>query len=415
MRYDLNNSTYRIGDKKSEALFFFSYGLILAYMIISNSFFALYIGDLWKIVFAVSIAGLFIYELMHEQVKVIDIRNAIATLMLAGFVTTIGSGPLANSISATILLVFCGRNIPFKKIAVFSFLISLLCIAMIVISAYMGIIKNYVEYGARIREYLGFRYSLYGPMLVANCTNLLIYIRKRNISIIELILLVSINYWFFLKTNSRLSFGLTMLLIIVVIIIKMGGMWLIDNKFASYCMIFSFAISGLFSIAIMALYNPASEGMYRINMILGGRLELGKASLLQYGLNMLGNKKIILVGNALDAYGNRSTGIYNHVDCLYLQVAQIYGILFFLLLICVITYALYRSYLEGDWYYLLIMAFVAGHCIIDDLPLYFYNNSFWIGLGPLIMGHAGKMSIQNNNIQQRKSVTTERRKIERVV
>ena len=203
MRYDLNNSTYRIGDKKSEALFFFSYGLILAYMIISNSFFALYIGDLWKIVFAVSIAGLFIYELMHEQVKVIDIRNAIATLMLAGFVTTIGSGPLANSISATILLVFCGRNIPFKKIAVFSFLISLLCIAMIVISAYMGIIKNYVEYGARIREYLGFRYSLYGPMLVANCTNFLIYIRKRNISIIELILLVSINYWFFLNSSQE--------------------------------------------------------------------------------------------------------------------------------------------------------------------------------------------------------------------
>lgn len=108
---------------------------------------------------------------------------------------------------------------------------------------------------------------------------------------------------------------------------------------------------------------------------------------------MFGNKNLVFVGNGLDMYGGKSTGMYNYVDCLYIQVVQKYGLILFIIVLFAITYALYRSYLAGDVYYLIIMTFIAGHCIIDDLPLYFYNNTFWLGIGPLLFGHEIKEGI----------------------
>ena len=369
---------------KSEIWFFLSYGLLLLYLLFDNSFFSIYISNIWKLIFVISAAMLVVNEIANTTITHSEFKIALTALLLAAYTTIYARGAGDNSVAMLFLLVFCARRIRFEKIANVSFFLSLFSIIVIVASARLGIITDYVELGSRTRDYLGFKYSLFGPAIISNCCNLWIYIRKERIKLIEILILGMINYWFYIKTDSRLSFGLTAIVLLVALLSKYGFMRLIRNKVLSYCMVLSYVIAGGVSILITLLYNPNVDEYLILNSVLGNRLELGKSSVLQSGIRWLGNKGLVFVGNGLDEYGNRSTGIYNHIDCLYLRVMQKYGVLFLIILLCIITYALYKAYLAGNTYYLLLMAVVAARCMIDDLPQYFYFNTLWIGMGPLL-------------------------------
>ena len=120
--------------------------------------------------------------------------------------------------------------------------------------------------------------------------------------------------------------------------------------------------------------------MVKLNDIMGGRLYLGQISLKKEGVTLFGNSKLNLVGNGLDMYGRKNTNPYNYVDCFYIQVTQRFGIIFFVIFIVLIAVVLYKCLLSKNIYYLLIMTTVAIHCMIDDLLIYPYNNTFWIAM-----------------------------------
>ncbi len=120
--------------------------------------------------------------------------------------------------------------------------------------------------------------------------------------------------------------------------------------------------------------------MAKLNSVLEGRLYLGKASLTEYGVSILG-QEIEMIGNGLDELGQLTEGTYNYVDCFFIQILQCYGVVFTVLWLGIVTYSMYRAYRLRDYGLLVCMTMIAAHCIIDDLSLKLYYNTFWLACG----------------------------------
>ncbi len=127
---------------------------------------------------------------------------------------------------------------------------------------------------------------------------------------------------------------------------------------------------------------------------MGNRLNLGQYSLLEYGISAWG-KQIAWVGNGLDVYGNRATGSYLWVDCLYVQVLQRYGVIFFdYFLISNDNYYVGLLSEKKNYMLLILLSLIAVHCMIDDLQLYLHYNTFWFAIGSLLLGRSNKKYIK---------------------
>jgi len=287
--------------------------------------------------------------------------------------------------------VYSARNVNTTTIVKISYRISLVLLIFIIVSSYLGWITNYITYdGGREREYVGFRYSLFGPAILCNIIFLKVYLEKDNIKWRTLMFLIIGNYALYEFTDSRLTFGLGMLLLILTILIKLFSKFkrVLMNKI----LIGSYVVSGLLSLYFTIGYNHLSEWHSNINEFLGGRLSLGYSTLKYYGYGLLG-KRITLVGNGLDVDGYITTETYDYVDNLYIQLLLKLGLLFLVIFILGMTIVMWRVYRLNDIYLYIIFSLLALHGIIDDLMILPQYNSFWFVIAALF--YKTRLDLQN--------------------
>ena len=167
------------------------------------------------------------------------------------------------------VFVFCGRHLSFDKIAKVCLFPPRFLLGFILISSYVGIIRNYVEnYDGRYREYLGFLYSLYPAAHMSNITSLTIYLKRKSIDWKAVSILLLANIWIFAKTNSRLSFGLSILTICLVLVFQYVPELLKNNKMLQIGMKFSFVIFACVSLVCTLLYTENNIILQRFNTVL---------------------------------------------------------------------------------------------------------------------------------------------------
>ena len=368
-------------------LFYFAYSMYLVYNLLDTSFYSKNIqmfGDL----LIISVLTLLIFK---EAIGFkIDSRDMILFIVLA-----VISGLFYNYIGYNYAIlpffIYSARNVNVTTILKISYRISLTLLIFIIVSSYLGWITNYITYeGGREREYLGFRYTLFAPSILCNIIFLKIYLEKDNIKWKTLILFILGNYALFEYTDSRLTFGLGMILLILTIIIK------IFPRFKRYIMskivVGSYIIAGTLSVYFTAGYNHLSEWQSSINDFLGNRLALGYSTLRAYGYGFFG-KRISLVGNGLDADGYTITATYDYVDNLYVQFLLKLGIIFLVIFVISMTIVMLRVYRLKDVYLFLIFALLALHGIIDDLMILPQYNSFWFVIAALF--YKDRINVQN--------------------
>ena len=88
---------------------------------------------------------------------------------------------LSSELSVTILFIYALRDVPFKKVAQTSLVVSMFLLLFVIISAKLGIITNYIEVsGSRVRTYLGFRYALFPSILLMNIVAIVFYLKQIN-------------------------------------------------------------------------------------------------------------------------------------------------------------------------------------------------------------------------------------------
>ncbi len=368
--------------KRNEFFFFISYGFYLIFFILYSSLFSIYlVGMPKRIIVSTCIVLLTFNELINSR----ESFKSILCALLFAFLAVISF--LRGSMDACIFIfVYCARNIEFKKIAIFTIAIDILVFGFVILSAYFGIIDNYVfavEIG-RIRYSLGFRYVLYPQVLLFNITALTIYINKNNISWLMIIFLAMLNYLVFSQTNARLAFYMACLLILGIVVLKLSPKILEHHLGICRFMTLSYFISCAVSFIATLCYNPSSKFFSNLNSILGSRLSMGQASLIEHGISLFG-KDILWVGMGLTEYGERIMQYTGYVDNLYIMMLQKYGIVLFLMYLIIQTLGVVTAFRKGDYLLLVILTILAFYNMIDNLAFHLYNNAFWFAISSLIL------------------------------
>ena len=368
-------------------LFYFAYSIYLGYNLLDTSFYSKNINVFGNLLIIIVLAMLIFKEVIDFKVNSRDLILFIILAVISGlFYIYMGS-----NYAVLPVFIYSARNVNTTTIVKISYRISLVLLIFIIVSSYLGWITNYITYdGGREREYVGFRYSLFGPAILCNIIFLKVYLEKDNIKWRTLMFLIIGNYALYEFTDSRLTFGLGMILLILTILIKMFSKFkiVLMNKI----LIVSYVVSGLLSLYFTIGYNHLSEWQSNINEFLGGRLSLGYSTLKYYGYGLLG-KKITLVGNGLDVDGYITTETYDYVDNLYIQLLLKVGLLFLVIFILGMTIVMWRVYRLNDVYLYIIFSLLALHGIIDDLMILPQYNSFWFVIAALF--YKTRLDLQN--------------------
>ncbi len=287
---------------------------------------------------------------------------------------------LQQSVAFLFLYLFCARNVDHLHIAEVSRIVSWIVLVLVVVSAKLGVIENfYLEINGRTRQCLGFRYTLLPPAILCNILMLTILIRKESIWISELVLFLVLSVWMYVVTQSRLSVLMNLVLLAVAALYRLGMGRVERHRILSWMMAFSFVILAGLCIWATFAYNEKTAWMRSLDSLLNHRLYYGRQSLDLYGVSLFG-QKIEWVGAGLDQNGQMISGRYLYVDCFYVMILQRYGIIFTVLLLAALTLTAVMALRRGDRYLLLVLFFMALHCVLDDLFLYPFYNSLWFAM-----------------------------------
>lgn len=374
---------------KDDRLFFLSYGLFLVISILNTSFFYRYYEGkpcMWLQILCMALLAAYEYRNGFLRAQQWGPGLVLAAMTLLSLRVTVGS--MTRMVPMMFPYIYCARRIPFPKIVRFTLKYSIITVAVIVASSMLGVIDNVVEYrSGRVREYLGFRYALYLPGILLNMTLLWIYLKKYTVSLTGTLLWATLNWIVFLLTDSRISFVMAEVMLVVALVMRWLPGLVRKLRPAFVALIPSFLLFGGFSLLMTLMYDRSVKWMRQLNSFLEGRLNLGQKSLEKYGVSMFG-KAIEWVGNGLDSAGNSMEATYDYVDCLYVKVLQQNGILFTVVLAMLLTWSMYALWKRREYHILIISAVVAAHCILDDLSFTLHYNTFWIANGLVIIAPA---------------------------
>ena len=372
-----------------ELLALVALGIFLTVSILNVTFYARYMpGTVYKLAIAFSIFLLFVKETFKRKYDYRALIGLFATILIyfiVGEMTVLGS-----EVPVSILFIYALRDVPFKKVAQTSLVVSTCLLFFIIVSAKVGIITNYIEVSeSRVRSYLGFRYALFPSMLLMDIVAIVFYLKQNKIQYWKWLLLSLSVYWVYDQTDSRLTFFSSCILLACSLLIKWFPELLSKLGYVFKAFKLTFIVNAIISFWVSFTYLNSgysfiNDLLFKVNHMLGGRLYLANKSLNLYGFGLLG-RPVEWYGNGLTVEGVRNYQTYYlYVDNLYVQVLQRFGLLILGLMLSVLTLTLSKIIKKRQWVLALILILMSFHSMIDDLNFYLHNNIFWILVGALI-------------------------------
>ena len=372
-----------------ELLALVALGIFLTVSILNVTFYARYLpGTVYKLAIAFSIFLLLLKESFKSKYDYRALIGLFATILIYLIVGKMTA--LSSELSVTILFIYALRDVPFKKVAQTSLVVSMFLLLFVIISAKLGIITNYIEVsGSRVRTYLGFRYALFPSILLMNIVAIVFYLKQNKIQYWQWLLLALSVYWVYDQTDSRLTFYSSCVLLACSLLIKWFPELLSKLGYVFKAFKLTFIVNAIISFWVSFTYLNSgysfiNDLLFKVNHMLGGRLYLANKSLNLYGFGLLG-RPVEWYGNGLTVEGVRNYQTYYlYVDNLYVQVLQRFGLLILGLMLSVLTLTLSKIIKKRQWVLALILILMSFHSMIDDLNFYLHNNIFWILVGALI-------------------------------
>ena len=372
-----------------ELLALVALGIFLTVSILNVTFYARYMpGTVYKLAIAFSIFLLFVKEMFKRKYDYRALIGLFATILIyfiVGKMTVLGS-----EVPVSVLFIYALRDVPFKKVAQTSLVVSTCLLFFIIVSAKVGIITNYIEVsGSRVRSYLGFRYALFPSMLLMDIVAIVFYLKQNKIQYWKWLLLSLSVYWVYDQTDSRLTFFSSCILLACSLLIKWFPELLSKLGYVFKAFKLTFIVNAIISFWVSFTYLNSgysfiNDLLFKVNHMLGGRLYLANKSLNLYGFGLLG-RPVEWYGNGLTVEGVRNYQTYYlYVDNLYVQVLQRFGLLILGLMLSVLTLTLSKVIKKRQWVLAFILIMMSFHSMIDDLNFYLHYNIFWVLVGTLI-------------------------------
>ena len=144
-----------------ETLALVALGMFLIASILDVTFYVQYIPRVfYKAVVAIALFLLLIKESFKGKYEYKTLIGLITTILIYFIIGRVSS--VSSNIAVSLFFIYALRDIPFKNVAKTSLIISVFLLSIVIIGAKTGVILNYLEFsGARVRNYLGFRYALF--------------------------------------------------------------------------------------------------------------------------------------------------------------------------------------------------------------------------------------------------------------
>lgn len=375
----------------SDLFFLIAYAIYLFFLTLKTTLFMKYISTpVYKGINVIVILLLFCSLIMTTKFgKRIILQGCTLVAVCIGTIVLYKHMMGRSELLPFLLILFCGRRFSFDKLARITVLIGGFTLLFIIVSSEIGLIPNYTSsimtsQGLRVRQFLGFRYALYPPGILFNIISLDMYVHRRNPTFMRSAIWAGLAYLMYLKTNSRLSFILSLVAIIGILIIYRYVDLFERFPVIPFLMANSFLIFAGLSIYITLIYDSNVPWMFELNHSLESRLQLGHDGFNTYPVTLFG-QDIIFVGNGLTSSGQMTVGIYNYIDCFYIHILLRYGIVFFVLVIGSYTALSYILWKNKNYFLMMLLTMLSGHAMIDDLILYLSFNSLWLAILPFLL------------------------------
>lgn len=361
-------------------IFLGTYMFYMISMLICSSAFGVYLPNFAsKVVNILCIFMLSIGEIANHKYTIRQIAILINLLILA-IINYIISNDVAFVLS--LVFIYCSHDIEFRDITKWTIIILAIMLPLIIISAKIGIIANYIGNGILgVRECIGFLYPLVSSTLFCNLIFLVAYYKKWLISWKYIIIFFFTNIFIMLWTTARLGSTLVFIFLFILILCKITKTYYITPKIFQLIIVCSYFICCF--IGFYFSYNYNSSDIYYIlaDIVLSGRLALGYEALSTYPVTMFG-LKLPLVGNGLDVNGLPSDDkAYFWIDCIYIKLLLQNGVIIAGTYILSFTKLLYNYARKKDFITMLILSLMGLHGLIDDAIMYIMYNPFLLMIG----------------------------------
>ena len=212
-----------------------------------------------------------------------------------------------------------------------------------------------------------------------------IWVRGKKTTWGEVAVLGFLNVLIYSFTGASTSFLCILLVLIAVIQMKLWG--LVKSKFESnsnpslvkriasklnsafvFCVRYSFVIFSFLMILLSSLYDSGNMFFYKLDHVLHGRLSIGFRGIIDHGIHLL--------NSGISNYGIDSSAdsFYNFLDCSYINIMVINGIIMLVFYLVVMTSIQVRQ--KKNYLGLVILAVCALSCVeehhLSELPYNFF-------------------------------------------
>lgn len=270
------------------------------------------------------------------------------------------------------LIILAAKDINMRRILKVSCYVQGIVLAVIVGLSQFGILQDYIfDPNTRGRHGLGFTWTTTAPIMYFFFMMVYVYLRREQVHALELVILEIINYWLYLKTDARMCFFLSSLMLLYVFAMRYYWVNRYNAIKKNKVLVLAPAFMCCVGIALHLFYNSGSETWNRINDLLSGRLALGYAGMQTYGLS--------LFGTPIEWIGfdhNASAGTYNYVDCSYMQILLENGIVSLAVIVLIYTYIMYMAIKTKDFYLQTVILFIVVFSITEPRLMNLGFNAF---------------------------------------
>ena len=281
------------------------------------------------------------------------------------------------------VFVISAKNIKFRLIIKYFFVINLVFLVSSLIFSRLGIVKDYINERAMfdmvegirgdtvVRHSFGYGWVTSFPAHVTYLWAMWLYLRKGFLKFYEYILLF-FSIWFVNHfCDARMESATLFLLGIMSLYYRYRvegtqGLSFLENFYLK----FSVPIFAFVSIYLTYQYEVVGGEVYEVmDFVASGRLSLGADAMFTAGIPLFGQAYKQIGG---DIAGNA----YNYIDCSYLAWLIIYGVFFFILATSSLTYICHKSIREREFLLAIIMSLLAIEGSIVSVFLNFAYNPF---------------------------------------
>lgn len=323
--------------------------------------------------------GIIAVKLIYDSIYTeIEIMKILLIFILLGLVSiNIDS----NVLFCSFFFIIAARNIDMRKLLLGAFWIQLFLTIMIAVASRIGLVSDWMyNIEGRNRHSLGYVYPSYIASIFFYMVLAYMYIRKEKLHLLETIMIGVLNCIIFVLTDSKTSFVLSFLAIVVFFVLKYYKKELKNNLISK--LLYSYSVFGIAIISIVTciVYNDENNFLVKINSFINNRLIMGHNALVEHGVTLFGEKIRWIGFGGLGYTTSALKEEYNFVDCSYVKVLLDYGIIFFVIMLSGYALVSYRAIKEKDRFLCTCILFMCIYSIIEPRIIEFGFNPFVLSL-----------------------------------